>query len=222
MNSKFNRLDSLPDNANKLPYPQPWEFVLEKYFVDQKDGFYVDVGAHNGITYSNTAHFDLNLGWSGICIEPLEKVFKELVKSRNAIFYNTALSEKEEEIEFYEIDGHAEMLSGIKDNYDKKHIKRIKKEIRKFGGNLQIKKIKTEKLQNLLDINKITKIDYLSIDTEGAELSVLQGINFEKTNIQVISCENNFSDDSVKLFLKNKGFNFVEKVCADEIFFRID
>ena len=76
MNSKFNRLDSLPDNANKLPYPQPWEFVLEKYFVDQKDGFYVDVGAHNGITYSNTAHFDLNLGWSGICIEPLEKFLK--------------------------------------------------------------------------------------------------------------------------------------------------
>ena len=72
----------------------------------------------------------------------------------------------------------------------------------------------------MLDINKITKIDYLSIDTEGAELSVLQGINFEKTNIQVISCENNFSDDSVKLFLKNKGFNFVEKVCADEIFFQ--
>ena len=60
----------------------------------------------------------------------------------------------------------------------------------------------------LFDLYGIKKIDYLSVDTEGSELQVLQGINFNKVKIEVIEVEVNYPHDEEKIteFLKNKGY----------------
>ena len=42
------------------------------------DGFFVEFGARDGITHSNTAYFERTLGWKGLCIEPLAVEFKAL------------------------------------------------------------------------------------------------------------------------------------------------
>jgi len=33
-------------------------------------GYFVDIGAHDGITNSNSYIFEKYFGWSGICVEP--------------------------------------------------------------------------------------------------------------------------------------------------------
>jgi hypothetical protein len=64
------------------------------------------------------------------------------------------------------------------------------------------------KLQNILDMFDIRKINYLSIDVEGAEFEVIKSINFDKVSIDVICFENNYSDNSIDIvnYLNERNF----------------
>lgn len=68
--------------------------------------------------------------------------------------------------------------------------------------------ITTKRLETILEENNIKKIDYLSIDVEGAEMSVIKSINFDKVFIDVIGFENNYPDTSSVIveYLKNKDY----------------
>ena len=46
------------------------KFLIQKVFKRKKRGYFVDVGAHDGIYISNTRAFEVGLDWTGICIEP--------------------------------------------------------------------------------------------------------------------------------------------------------
>ena len=53
------------------------EFIID-YFKGKKDGTFLDIGAHDGITLSNTYTLETELDWSGICFEPMPHEFKKL------------------------------------------------------------------------------------------------------------------------------------------------
>jgi FkbM family methyltransferase len=201
-----------------LPYPQPWEYVLDNILDRQEGLFFVDIGANDGLVVSNTAFMELNLSWNGICVEPHPEAYTRLDKNRNCKKYNCCVSNNDIELDFIAVSGYAEMLSGIKSEYDPKHLERINSEVAKHGGSINTVKIQSRRLDSILEENKITKIDYLSIDTEGSELSVLKSIDLDKYYVRVISAENNGYDNSVREYLTNKGYTFVAKVCADEIY----
>lgn len=203
-----------------LPYPQPWEWVKDNINFSDEELFYVDVGANDGLIVSNTAHFDLNLGWKGICVEPHPRAFSELQKNRpNSINLNYCITDSEGEVDFLSISGYAEMLSGIKSFYSEEHLKRIDSEIQKHGGEKQIIKIVSKPLWKVLKEYDVKKIDYLSIDTEGSEFEILNGIDFERVDIRVISTENS-SNKNINKLLQDKGYNFAGIVCGDEIYYK--
>jgi FkbM family methyltransferase len=201
-----------------LPYPQPWEWVRDNINFSDEELFYVDIGANDGLIVSNTAHFDLNLGWKGICVEPHPRAFSELQKNRpNSINLNYCITDSEGEVDFLSISGYAEMLSGIKNFYSEDHLKRIDSEIKKHGGEKQIIKIVSKPLWEVLKKYDVKKIDYLSIDTEGSEFEILNGIDFDQVDIRVISTENS-SNKEINKLLQNKGYIFAGFVCGDEIY----
>ena len=203
---------------NGLPYPQPWEWVKDNIeFFDEKC-FYVDIGANDGLSSSNTAYCDLNMGWSGLCIEPHPKAFSELLKNRpNAINLNICISDEDGEVDFCVVNGYAEMLSGIKKHYHPDHEERINSEIKNHGGSKEIIKIISKPLNKVLFENNLKKVDYLSIDTEGCEMEIIKSINFDLFDIRVISTENTSKSD-IKSFLESKGFTFYGQICSDEIY----
>lgn len=203
-----------------LPYPQPWEYILDNIFNNKKGLFYIDVGANDGLTVSNTAFMEMDLEWDGICVEPHPEAFSRLEKNRQCKKYNVCVSNVETDLNFYEIKGYAEMLSGIKSEYDDRHLDRIESEVHKNGGEINVIKVKSMMLNSILEENNIKDIDYLSIDTEGSELSVLQSVNLEKYNIKVISVEHNGYNDNVKSYLTSNGYKYVTKICADEIYIK--
>lgn len=203
-----------------LPYPQPWEWIKDNIEFSDDECLYVDVGANDGLIVSNTAYFDLDLNWKGICIEPHPRAFSELIKNRtNSINLNICISDEEGEVDFCAVSGYAEMLSGIEKCYHPDHKKRIKSEIEKYGGNKEIVKIISKPLRQVLSENEVKKVDYLSIDTEGSELQILKSIDFDAVDIRVISTENSSGSD-IKNFLKDKGFIFANFICADEIYYK--
>jgi FkbM family methyltransferase len=204
-----------------LPYPQPWEWVRDNIKFDTSEQTYVDIGANDGYTYSNTIYFENVLNWKGICIEPHPTAFKKLENTRKSANYNCCISDKDENIDFLLIEGYAEMLSGIYDKYDPRHLERIEREIEQNGGYKKIVEIQSRRINDILEENSLYKIGYLSIDTEGSELEILKSIDYDKFDIRIISCENNGYSDDAKLFVISKGYYHIGKVCGDDIFEKI-
>jgi len=189
------------------------KFLENNIFKGYKNGIFVDVGAHNGKSINNTLYFEEKNNWTGINIEPIEKIYNKLKINRpNCINLNYAVSNNDGETEFVLNTGYSEMLSGIKNTYDKRHFNRLQKELEEFGGNSKIINVKTKKLETIFKENNYSHVNYLSIDVEGAEFEVIKSINFEKVFIDVISFENNYKDTSIPIisYLKNKNFEIIK------------
>lgn len=184
----------------------------------KKNGYFVDIGANDGVTFSNSIYFEKVLGWNGLAIEPQDNIFKKLVESRNCSFYNGCISDKSKYVEFVHIEDGPDMLSGVLDTYDERHIERIEETIKKHGGSKSIKKIPARTLNDICNENKVEVIDFLSIDTEGGELDILKSIDFTTLKINVITVENNYNDMSFYRYMKSKGFRLIAKIVTDEIY----
>jgi FkbM family methyltransferase len=192
-------------------------FLNEKIFKNKKYGTFIDVGAYDGIRFSNTWFFEKILQWTGICIEPNPLIFPLLQKNRNCLTFNIAVSNIEKEIDFTLVDGPSDMLSGISSLYDKRHYERIQKEICELGGNIKNIKINSNTLKNIIEISKIKYFDFCSIDVEGGELEVLKSIDFSKVKINYFVIENNFGTNDVENFLIAKNYKKISKE-ADDIY----
>jgi len=60
-------------------------------FNEKRNGYFLDIGAHDGIHISNTYLLERRYGWSGICIEANRDTFLKLQKNRKATCVNACL-----------------------------------------------------------------------------------------------------------------------------------
>lgn len=119
---------------------------------------------------------------------------------------------------FLHVSGYAEMLSGLINKFDKRHIDRITRENKRYGGTCETIDVPCYNLNKILEKEKITHVDFLSIDTEGGEFEILQNIDFSKYRIDVITVEDNYKADPFIPLLEEKGFTFVTTLGADLVF----
>lgn len=184
--------------------------ILEKnVFKGYKRGIFVDVGAWDGVCYSNTLFFEREREWSGIHIEPIQAQYEELVKNRpNAVNLNVAVSDFEGQTEFLSISGDTGMLSGIKSNYDTRHLQRIEKETIQNNTQATTVTVPVRRLDSIFKEHNVQRVHYLSIDAEGSEMQIMRSIDFESTYIDVIGFENNYPDKTKPIieFLQQKGY----------------
>jgi len=199
------------------------KFCYENYlqYIPCK-GFFVEVGASDGIKFSNTYFYEKKLGWTGLCIEPRTIAFPKLVANRNCFCENIGIANEEKsDVPFLEMDGYGEGMSGIINKYHPQHQYIIEEYIKTnpdHKGSV-ITTIKTVPLQKLLDKYTIPHIHFLSVDTEGGELEILQTIDWNKTTVDVITVENNYENKShFDDYLSIKGFKMVMKLSIDEIY----
>lgn len=182
-------------------------FVFERYFADRRPGRFLDIGAYDGAEYSNTLFFEEELGWQGICIEPLPDVFARLKVNRKSICLNCCIADYDGEGEFLDVAGagDARMFSGLIDAYDPRHMARIGM-FSQGGRNLQLP---VRRLSPILDEYGFSEIDYCSIDTEGSEFPILQTIDFRRYRFSVMSIENNYADARIPALMTANGFDRV-------------
>ncbi len=187
------------------------KFLNECLFKNLKNGFFLEIGAYDGITFSNTYFFEKNLNWSGYCFEPIPEYFNKLKEKRKAKCFNVCVGNKNSEVEFLHVKNQA-MFSGISNKVNKDDFKKIKKE--------NIQKIKS-KLINIADFLKeynLKEIHYVSLDIEGAEEEVLRAIDYNKTFIHSISVEDNQNLKKVDKILKKANFVLVKHCLFEKIF----
>jgi FkbM family methyltransferase len=141
----------------------------------KKKGFFVEIGAADGIYCSNTYLMEKYLSWDGVLVEPLEIYNENLQRNRNSIIDNSIIwSENNITKKIY---------------YNNEDI--LKSSV--FNPKKNFVEKKTLRFDTLLANHKINHpIDYCSIDIEGAEVELLKGFDF-KTHINVISIEHNYN-----------------------------
>ncbi len=159
---------------------------------NKNEGVCVEVGGFDGVTGSNTLFFE-KLGWRCLIIEPMPDFCEKIKAVRNCEIAELAASDKIGEVEFFVASG-VETLSTIENNDD--HFARIKK-----LSDKEIKKIsvKTMPLNNVLIDRGYTNIDFMTIDVEGHEMSVLAGMNFNLIAPRILIIEDNSNGDDSKV-----------------------
>lgn len=194
--------------------------VNEWFFQNKRNGVFLDIGAHDGKTGSNTYFFEKELGWSGICFEPLPHLFSSLKECRNAICINACVSASNGIVNFLHLDSVDEQLSGMCSTYDQRMLNVVLNDINVYGGQCHVLQLPSVRLEDVLAQYGITHIDFLSLDTEGSELEILQTIDFTKIIIDVMTVENNFNEPHIRNFLEQKGYVFVQRLTVDDVYVR--
>jgi FkbM family methyltransferase len=193
----------------------------ELFFKNKKNGFFIDIGAYDGINLSNSYFFEKSLDWDGICVEPNPTVFEQLKKNRKAKCLNVGVWEEKKTLQFCKVSGPSEMLSGFVESYHVAHNHRVDHEIRTLGGSKEIIPIQCLSFMDIIKQNNVQKIDFMSIDVEGSEEKIICSIDFDQVEIDIIICENNYNETGISDFLKTKGFEHKGKIKIDDLFVRI-
>ncbi len=176
------------------------------FYKNKTNGFFIEMGASNGIELSNTYLLEKDYNWRGICVEPIPSRFEELCKNRpNSQCCNNAVyNESNKEVKF-DIANNYDLLSGIS-NYIVCHKQSI--DINKT----QIM-VKTITFNDLLEkYNSPLFIDYLSLDTEGTELEILKSVDLKKYIFGLIDVEHNYKEPrrtQIRKLLTENGYIYL-------------
>ena len=155
----------------------------------KKDGYFLEIGASDGIKFSNTYLLEQKYSWSGICVEPIKDDYNKLVNNRTCHCSNMAVySKSDEELEFdiYEYN----LLSGLNKHVSTHTGEPIKEKV----------VVKTITLNDLLEkYNAPSFIEYMSLDTEGSEYEMLIVFDLNKYKIGLMHIEHNYEEPKRQL-----------------------
>ena len=175
--------------------------------------FYVEFGACDGVEYSNTLQLE-RLGWDGILAEPARNYRKALISNRRAQLDFRAVAEKSGEyLKFVE----AGVLSSL-EKFSREDVHTTDRHL-----NPRTYLVETVTLDQLLvSCNAPRNINFLSIDTEGSESSILSKFKFSDWEIDFICVEHNYSSQKQQILeiLGRNGFtNILPEVSDFDLWF---
>eukprot|EP01133_Synstelium_polycarpum_P004716 gene4716-5503_t len=194
-------------------YSQDGEDMILKAFFEQKKGkgFFVDVGAHHPVRFSNTRYF-YKKGWRGINVEPTPSaigLFNWLRK--RDINLNVGVGKEKGTLTFYCFNEPA------LNSFSKEVSERVSRESSKYKVIKEIG-IPVLPLSEILEKNlpQGTAIDFLSIDVEGLDFEVLQSNNWDKYRPEMVLVEESVDVDQLQhspiyQFMKATGYRFFAK-----------
>ena len=187
------------------------DIMINRIFTNINNGTYVDIGAYHPIKGSLTYNL-YKKGWSGVNIDLSATSIDlfNIVRTRD-VNINCAISNFSGETFYYENSPINQQNSLISTDKSQKKIK-----------------IRSYKLDEILTLNNINKIDFINIDTEGNELDILKSINFNRINPFLFSIEENsffLENDSKKAkisFMKEKNYELINIIGVTMFFVKKD
>lgn len=184
-------------------------FALETNTYLQK-GYFVDIGAADGFTASNTFLLEKFYNWSGICVDPNPMFMQSLYNARNCIASNLCVYNETGRIlpftYYNDEDGFFgwNLRSGLK-NY----VKEINYDILKSFREINVLTITLNDLLFLYNAPK--KINYISIDTEGSEYEILKDFDFGKYDVKCFTVEYGHANERLNLINLFERNNYLVK-----------
>ena len=182
-----------------------------------KSGYFVEFGALDGVTLSNTYWLEKELEWTGIVCEPNLDFSDELCKNRTCIVDKRCVWSASGEILDFAVSSNPELSTITSFEGSDVHA------AARRGS--KVSKVETVSLIDLLTEYDAPKhINFLSVDTEGSELEILEAFDFSAYSFDFICVEHNFGGDRDKVLdlLNSNGYTrkYTELSRQDDWFVR--
>ena len=186
-------------------------------YLDYDNGYFVELGANDGTSQSNTYYFETQRHWRGLLIEPVLHNFLKCKASRSPenayacaacvsfsypethvrlVYSNLMTTALDLETDIANPSVHAELGKAYLGN-----------------GETPVEILAPAKtLKALLDeANAPSVIDLLSLDVEGAEIEVLKGIDHQRYRFKYLLIESR-SEEVITSFLAERGYRCIDKL----------
>lgn len=179
---------------------------------------FVEAGSYDGLTGSNVATLERNYGFRGLCYEPNPRMFELVKRSRpmcekfNAVICDTTQAAVGRTYKYTEVAAPHDQESGIielMDDYKAQLVKKYK--------TVAEHEVSCRSLTHDIKTFFNGRLDLLSLDVEGAELIVLQTIDWTEICIGVIMAEISHEQET-REFLIGKQYHLVARVGFDNVF----
>lgn len=165
---------------------------VQEVLCYKEDGFFLDIGAFDGVNDSNTCTLERFYGWKGVCVEANDTYYYKCLKNRSCNVLNLAVSSRPGVVTICD-DGKG---SGI-----------LSKNFKNLAsiGNKRTKKVVCVPISAIITYFKIPRfIDYVSLDVEGGEYDVLLGFPFRTHIMRTLTMEGN--DKRAFKLLERNGY----------------
>lgn len=186
-------------------------FVLE-YFGRKTSGTYVDVGANHPFRVSNT-YLLYRHGWSGITIEPITRLYKQHCRHRpRDIQLNCGVGSSPGSMKLFEL------TPGVMSTFEEAvALARIDsgQALLVETRDIEITTLKAVALKYLVG----KTVDVLSVDTEGHDLDVLAGIDWEQFRPTLVICES-FEDqrNAIDEYMQSHGYQVLKRLGYNTVY----
>ncbi len=182
------------------------ELIVRDFFGDRKRGFYVDVGCNLPRKNSTTYDLEQRLGWTGVGIDVIPRYGKAWKRMRpRSTFVHAAVSSADgEKLQLH--------IAGAYATLEKQLIEDLG--MAKLAKTIEVE---TSTLDTLLAQQGVEKIDFLSMDIEGAGLAALKGFDIQRFQ-PALCCIEPANREAVVEYFESNGYELIEKYLkADKI-----
>jgi FkbM family methyltransferase len=196
-------------------------YVLHK-LRGKSQGYFVEFGATNGMDISNTFLLENSFGWTGIIAEPSPLWHPALFKNRKCVIETKCVWKASGEHLQFLVSKSSPELATINSFRDCDRHKNARSQ------DAELVSVETISLNDLLSSHAAPRVfDYLSVDTEGSELEILQAFDFNAHTPVLISVEHNYCEaqrNQLKALLESKGYvrDYVEFSKWDDWYYHRD
>ena len=202
-----------PEGSNLKISDQGQEFFALDHSRYKTQGYFVDLGAADGITANNTFILEKFYKWSGICVDPNPKFEQSLTNCRDVFTSNLCVYNKTGDIlpfkfciddsQFFGWNFRAGLVN---------HVDVLDKDVDSSFVNINVLSIT---LNDLLELyHAPSNIDYISMDTEGSEFEILNAFDFNKYNVKCWTIEHSFDKQRDQIFnlMTKNGYSLYKEL----------
>ena len=184
--------------------------IHKTYFPSLRNGVFLEMGAMEGMLFSNTKFFEDTMGWTGVLIEPIPSSFAKLKVNRpNCMLFQYAVSSKQGKVTMYDKWATSSIKEHTSDNFYQAWIK---------DKNVQLIEVESRRLDSILHDAGIKHIDFWSLDVEGSEIEALNTMDWSiPVGLICIETQEGNKKALCDEVLTRNGFQFRETFKHNEI-----
>lgn len=189
--------------------------VIDRFLGGMTKGTFVDIGAYDGITGSNSLYFEKWREWTGVLVEPVSAMRDTAIQHRSAPCLPYAVADQKGTAQFVAVTEGYTQMSGLLESYDTDLLGKVRADPRHSE---ELISVQTVTIADVLEESGLHAPDFVSLDIEGGELAALRVFPFAEFPVRTWAIENNSGGPEIAQIMRENGYNLIEFCGPDEIY----